>query len=76
MFDGSSRLLHRRRKMKKFHLQNIDYRFRLKNSFHISLNFHKCSGCLLHIIKNYMKSYGTRVSGADVSAREEDTKKV
>lgn len=44
-------------KKKKFHLQNIDYRFILKNSFRISLHFHKCSLLLLLPVTHHKKLY-------------------
>lgn len=46
-------------KKEEIHLQNIDYRFILKNSFRISLNFHKCSLLLpvTHHKKLYEKSF-------------------
>lgn len=63
MLDGSSRLLHSPR-VKNGKISPSKYRlslYKFKNSFHISLNFHKRLDCLLHIIKNYMKSCGTHI---------------
>lgn len=56
-------------KKEEIHLQNIDYRFILKNSFRISLNFHKCSLLLpvTHHKKLYEKSFTMNgVSGGGV----------